>query len=164
MRTKMGRVRVVSLHRYHPFIRSLIIQYKDFGDTFLARIFMESFRSRAELFYRDYRIVCVPSTLGSLDKRGFDHVRLMASFLELRIVDGVLINNSNRKQKEQSKTERMKIGEHLELKDKTQILGAKILLVDDVMTTGSTVRACVDLLAPHVGKLVVLVVASVAKE
>lgn len=150
------------LHEYKNEIRTCILRYKDYGDQYLARIFLVPFRWRVFFFYHDYVVVSVPSNDERVALRGFDHAAMMASYLGLPLISGVLSNQSIVRQAEKSKTDRLLISDSMKLLDPALIRGKKVLVVDDVMTTGSTLMACCELIKPHCLGVVALCVANVS--
>ena len=86
-------------------------------------------------------------------------VRTAAEYEEGHIGRAILIDV---KQSDLNAEQRRHIGVHLRFVPGSKIKGKKILLVDDVFTTGSTMRACLGILRKHkAGKIVILAVAKV---
>lgn len=158
---KENGIPFLAIYPYGPEFQSLIYQYKGCGDIELSSCFLERVERFFRLRFRGYRLVYAPSHQNKIEERGFDHVPLM--FADLRLMTlHTFVKTEDMKQSSLSKSERRKVGKHIKLVDKKGIRGAKILLVDDIFTTGSTIRACLRLLLPlHPKKVFVLVMAKV---
>ncbi len=153
----------LAIYPYEQAYQSLLYQYKGCGDIELAPCFLERLAPFLRLRFHGYRIVYAPSHPAKVLERGFDHVPLLFESLHLPILHA-FAKTLDIKQSSQSKSERKKVGKYLQLADGKGIAGQKILLVDDVFTTGSTVRACIKLLRKrHPKKIAVLVLAKVPK-
>lgn len=152
---------VYALHPYSQFMKEIIVRYKDFGDIYLAKVFLESVGFGFRFLYKDYVVVCVPSSIGSVAKRGFDHTEIIAHQLNQTIISNVIENRSIKKQKTKTKHERTQIADFMYLLDASMITGKKVIVFDDVMASGSSMKACLDLLEPYASGLVGLVVAYV---
>ena len=94
-------------------------------------------------------VICfVPATATAYARRGFDHMELvakeLAAFLQLPVLD-VLARHNARDQRALGRKERA-----LNLAGTIEVLsdvhGLNVLLADDVITTGSSVRACAEAL------------------
>ncbi|MBQ7250517.1 MAG: ComF family protein [Bacilli bacterium] len=151
----------LAIYPYGPEFQSLIYQYKGCGDIELSTCFLERVERLFRLRFHGYRLVYAPSHRNKIEERGFDHVPLMFEGLKLTTLHA-FIKTEDMKQSNLSKSERKKVGKHIKLVNKKGIRGAKILLVDDIFTTGSTIRACLRLLLPLCPKKVfVLLMAKV---
>lgn len=136
-------------YEYRDEIKDAISRFKDLGDTYLAPLFFYPFNLRSFFFFHDYLIVCVPSTKKSLERRGFNHTELLAKTISIESVSNVLNHHGDLLQKEKSKRERMQISDDIVLGNVELLQGRKVLLLDDVCTTGSTLLACANLLKGH---------------
>ena len=152
---KIGKINSFALYRYDESMKSLIYQLKGCGDVELAGIYSFELRLR----YFGYTMVCLPSFEGDYQKRGFKHVDEMFSCLKLKKYD-CLYKSEHHKQSDQSFKERQEIKKYIFLEDGSDLSGKKILLVDDICTTGSTLKAAINLLEKcNPKKIEVLVVA-----
>ena len=88
-------------------------------------------------------MIPAPSSENSNKKRGFNHVEEMFKTLKLKMVK-CIHKTSEVKQADLTTKEREKISENLVIDD-VDLKGKKILLVDDVYTTGSTIKAMIKL-------------------
>lgn len=100
-------------------------------------------------------IVPVPSTRASLKQRGFNQTEALGSQiskeLNIKMAPHVLVRvKETPSQRECSREEREKnLLRAFDIRNKQNIQGKNILLVDDVFTTGSTSRECARTLLDH---------------
>ncbi len=145
---------------YAPFdyigiIRSIINNYKDganpWMDKYLARYLLDFFKPKN--IDADY-IAFVPSSTKAVKRRGFDHTKRIAKLLTygngIPIIDALECIELRKEQsslnllkRETNATKSFKIREGF---DKSTILGKKVILFDDIMTTGATVTTCASIL------------------
>lgn len=140
-------------------MRSVLYQYKGCGDYELRSVLVENVRFWLKLRFSSYTVVPVPSHQSHNERRGFNHVYSAFELLDLPMCDA-LIKTKDIKQASSTLTERKHVGEYLQLKDPKLVQGKRILLVDDVYTTGSTIRACIRLLQQAKAKEIRVVVLS----
>lgn len=139
----------------------MLYLYKGCGDIELSSVFLDRIRFLLKARYRGYTLVYVPSHSSHIEKRGFDHVPLIFLGIGKRICCPI-IKTDNVKQSDQNKNDRRKIGRYLKLVGGNDLRGQKILLVDDVCTTGSSLRSCIRLLRKlQPKKISILVLAKV---
>ncbi len=164
MTWKEKTVHCLAFYPYEEKIRELLYQFKGCYDVELAGVFFDYQRRYLSLRFRGYVIVPIPSSSSSNEARGFNHVIEMAKSIGLPILP-LLKKNCDFKQSDLSLEERKKVGDNLSLISKKSLEGKKILLLDDVYTTGSTIRACLNLLSSlKPTKLRVLVMAKTKKK
>ena len=97
-----------------------------------------------------------PSSKETDKERGYNHVVEMFKTLHLKM-NCCVHKTKDMKQSDLKASERHKIKEFLEIDD-VDFSKKKILIVDDVYTTGSTVKAMIDLIkTKHPKKIKVLV-------
>lgn len=160
---KIGSVKINILYEYNDFFRSTLYQYKGCGDIELAPIFLDYHRAFLQIKYCGYLLIPAPSHALHDEERGFSHIKRIVDCLKLPTISAIE-KVINRKQSDLKREERMKVGEILRWKDNYSIRNKKILIVDDVMTTGSTIKACVNLVKQQKPKRIeVLVLAKVNK-
>ncbi len=145
---KEGNVPCTALYFYNHTIRTMLYQFKGCGDYELKDAFFAYPRYLLRTIYRGYTIVPAPSSRSHNEKRGFNQVVAMCECLGLPLLD-CLEKTVDAKQSDLSAKERAKIGKYLIYRGPKSLSKRKILLVDDVFTTGSTARGCLKLLAAH---------------
>lgn len=111
-------------------------------------IMMAEVVKKEEKFWPIDIIIPVPISKGNLKLRGFNQAELLAAkiskILKKKMDSKILIRiKETPSQRELSRAEREKnLLFAFEIKDKSKICRKNILLVDDVYTTGSTIREC----------------------
>lgn len=135
----------ISIYEYNAFIRELIYRYKGGKDYELKDVFLASYNKLLRFIYRDYVLVPVPSHIKADEERGFSHVQEIFFSLGMPLVIAAkkisLSKQSNRRffERKQIKNELIPTDDLTKLKDK------KVLIVDDIMTTGFTLQAMINI-------------------
>lgn len=137
--------KALSFYYYDPDIRALLYQLKGCFDYELAKSFLDRFFKELKLYYVGYIIVPIPSYKEDDEKREFNHVVEIFKHIGLPMKK-ILVKTSHFKQAEHNKRDRKEINKYLVIDGKQNIRNAKILLVDDVYTTGSTMKAAIHLI------------------
>ena len=148
----------LAIYEYDDFIRSLIYQFKTNLDIALGPIFLERYL-HLKYFYLGYKIALAPSHVSHDLERGFRPVEEIFKVLGLPLIDPFIKTNKV-KQVELGVEERKEVSKYIKLKENFNLKNQTILLVDDIMTTGSTLKAMVEILKEeNVKKIKILVVA-----
>lgn len=145
------------LSHYTETIKSLIYHFKGLGDIELSSVFFERTAKVLHHYFRSYVLIPVPSSKEGNEKRGFNHVVEMFKPLNLPIIH-CLKKIKDIKQADLSKEERMKVKNNLMVVNGEQITGKKLLIIDDIKTTGSSLLASKELLLPFSPKKVLSLV------
>lgn len=134
---------------YHDLSRDLVRKYK-FGHQRAAAIVISKMMSETFLRYGEsinlknsnYLIVPVPTATSRVRRRGFDHSVLLAKHLGRQLgLDWAqaLGRLGQGSQVGTGRTERLKQSSgHYFVRSPRQVNGQKVLLIDDVITTGGT--------------------------
>lgn len=138
-------VKGMSLFNYDNNMKNLIYQYKGCYDFELFSVFLEQYSTYFHYLYKGYYIVPIPSNERDDTRRQFNHVVEAFSILNLPMLK-VLYKSEEYKQSEQHKADRIKIFDILKLSDLEIIKNKKILIVDDIVTTGSSIKAAIALI------------------
>ncbi len=162
-RSKFGIDGIMSAISYKGIVKRLLYQFKYppyLSDLkgILGRLFYEAIVQQ-EVFVtyiseKYTLIIPVPLHPARLRKRGYNQAELLGRELSMRLkiqlVDNVLIRTKQTKpQFELKKEERIKniLGAfQISTKFTTKIKGKNIVLVDDITTTGATLRECAKIL------------------
>ena len=156
-RWKEGEVDCLALYDYNEAVRSTLYQFKGVGDIELASVFFAYPLPILRWLYHGYTLVPAPSSPSHNEARGFNQVVEMGKVLGLPILQA-LVKDEGAKQTDLSAEERTVVGKMIHLSSTKAVKGKKILLLDDVFTTGSTARACLRLLLKAGAKKVRLLV------
>lgn len=138
------------LYTYEGYFKSMLLQYKEGGDEALAPVFLGAYAPYLAWRYRHYSLVCLPSTQKKLQERGFEHVALMCQKLGLKRKKIAL--KKELCQAGKNRNQRLAMRHNFCLADEYQKT-EKILLVDDVLTSGSSLLGARELLSPWVKKV-----------
>ena len=142
---KIDEIPAIAIYDYTERIQSLLYQFKGCFDIEIAPVFLERFCAELKYLFHEYIMVPIPSFKDDDDDREFNHVEEMFKFLKLKSMK-LLIKTGSFKQALNSFEKRKQIEKYLSLKEKPSLVNKKILLVDDVYTTGSTMRAAIKLI------------------
>ncbi len=155
-KSKIKRVKefdgVLSYGYYNGGLKKLILDFK-YNKNFVAGSILVDFlcdmiiENKIDIDY----IVYIPSSKRAIKNRGFNQCEYLAKEinkkLDISICKDIIKNKYIKEQKLLSKEERYKnIKGAFSLKTDKNIKNKKILLIDDVMTTGATLYECEKLL------------------
>ena len=149
----------LSIYEYDDNIKSLLYQFKGCYDIELAPIFLNRYKRELNLMYKDYVIVPVPSFKKDDEARGFNHVVEIYKIINLPILN-IIDKTSNFKQAKNKRALRKDIGKFFRLNKHEMIMNKKVLIVDDVCTTGSTLKAIIRLVKTAKPKKIKILVMS----
>jgi len=111
----------------------------------ISRLMLETNRNYSSEDGLDYLVVPIPTATKRVRERGFDHSALLAKKIaqELRLeYRSVLARLGQTRQVGAKRSDRLKqMDSKFRVKRSASVLGRKILLIDDVVTTGSTLNA-----------------------
>lgn len=142
---------IMYIFKYEGQIRKLIIDYKFNEKSYIYLTFINFLLKNKKIFenIKNYdTIIPVPISKKRLKTRGYNQSLLLATEIaeqtNLELVNNCLIKTKNIiEQSKLNKEDRRKnIQGVYELKNKKIIEDKKILLIDDIYTTGSTVNEC----------------------
>lgn len=157
-----------SVFNYQDTIGGVIQNFKYNNCRYLSKYFAEELYKIyiKEKFECDY-ITFVPMSEQRLNERGYNQAELLAE--EFSMLSGLEVLSVINKVKETERQAKLTMKERLKNLnssfkiDKKLVKGKKILLIDDVLTTGATVETISKLLkTAKASKVIVLTVASVS--
>lgn len=151
------------LYFYNNFFQSLLFQYKGQYDYALKDAFLCLFHDELKNQYQDYIIVVAPSSHEDNLKRGFAPMETIAHTISSQVFNG-LYKKEKYKQSDLRYEERKKVKDKIGIKNGSILKGKKVLIMDDVITSGSTLFACLSLVAMFEPKCIELLVLSTRKK
>ncbi|HHY21711.1 MAG TPA: ComF family protein [Bacilli bacterium] len=141
-----------SLFRYNDFMKELIARFKYRGDTILATVFQERLRQMYQKeFSQKAYIVPIPLSKERLLERGFNQAEILAQMLG-KPIPFLLAQHRTEKQSKKNRSKRLNVGKsifYLENRLQSQLIHADIIIIDDIYTTGTTIRQAAKLLLLH---------------
>ncbi len=133
------------LFEYNDFFRALLYRYKGQGDLALSTLFLVNDLKQLKRKYRGYTIVVVPSSAQDNFRRGFAFLPWIFQPLKLPMISPFY---KQIEYKQSSSKNRLDIQNVICLKKHIYLKNKKLLIVDDVMTSGNTLKTCIKLLEP----------------
>ena len=156
---KVGHYKALAIYEYDERIKKLLYQFKGCFDIEIFDVFLSRFARELRLMYFDYIMVPIPSYKEDDEIREFNHVEEMFKVLKLK-TERVLEKTEKIKQANLSFKQRKEIKNFLRITNGDVIRNKKILLVDDVYTTGSTMSAAISLIEQYHPKRIEILVMS----
>lgn len=154
----------LNIYEYDEFGQNLLYRYKGCFDYELKTIFLNRFRIYLLPRYLNYYIVPVPSHPLDDEERGFNHAVEIFKNLPLKTIK-CIVKTQRVKQSSLNVFERKNVDGRFKIIHGEQIKNKRILVVDDVMTTGETLRNIIHLLKEyHPKKIKILVIYKVNKK
>lgn len=146
---------------YNSAFSSALIQYKECGDEALRDIFLYEVRNELRRKYHGYTFLRMPSTETKRNQRGFDHLEEMLKITGIRS-EAPFYKIHDFTQKQSGKTERARMETDIGVREGYRF-AEKIVLFDDVITTGSTIRGALACIPVHSVKVRIAACAANAK-
>ena len=141
-------VEVISFVEYDENISRLMILYKEHCDEALAPIFFNRWKRHIVKKYKGYICIPLPSSSEKVTQRGFHHLHRMIESIDLEMAD-VLVKSKNVKQARLSKEDRKHIDMIFEIRKDIEFSFENVVLMDDVCTTGASLKAAIARLRPY---------------
>ena len=151
MQNKKNYDELISFFNYNGIIRNNILNYKFKEKPFLAKTFVKFLSKQEKAFeiIKSYdKIIPVPISKKRFKERGYNQSKLIAkeisNYIKIDVVENCLYKTKDIiEQSKLNKEERIKNVQGVyELKNMQILKRKKILLIDDIYTTGSTVNEC----------------------
>ena len=143
------------LYYYDDFFRNLLYRYKGVGDYVLKDAFITYNLNQLKKKYKGYKIVLAPSNADVEKIRGFCHLEKIFESMGLEIIK-CFRKVKTWKQSDKNLKEREKIQKVIKI-DNWLLEGVKkVLLVDDVLTSGSTIKTMISQIPSNISKKVLV--------
>ena len=142
----------IHIFEYKGTIRKLILNYKFNDKSYLYKTFCEFIVKNEKTFdfIKSYDIIIpVPIHKKRMRKRGYNQSELIAKELAKKVkikcyTDILLKVKNNRMQSTLTKKEREENAKNVyKLKNEEKIYNKKVLIFDDIYTTGATITSCI---------------------
>ena len=140
---RVSGYKALAVYHYDEKIQSLIYQLKGCFDIEIADVFLSRYKDELNLMFHNFVMIPVPSYYKDDLKREFNHVVEIFKILKLPMLK-ILRKTKGVKQANSTSKQRKDISKYLTIKN-SDLSGKKVLIVDDVYTTGSTMKATIKL-------------------
>ena len=107
-------------------------------------IFLNLFIKELKIYFSGYKVIPIPSYKKDDELRGFNHVVEVFKMIGLDVLQ-IIEKTEHFKQAEKSAKERQSIKKYLQLNTEKSLKKDRVLIVDDIYTTGSTMKAAINL-------------------
>ena len=154
---KLDGIKGLAIYEYDQTIKELLFKFKGCYDIELKDVFLDRYINYLRLKYYGFEMVPIPSYYLDDQTRGFNHVKNIFNRLKLPMLK-IIKKTKKEKQANKNKKEREQVIKILEAEGLEKVRNKKILLVDDVMTTGSSLRAALSLIKPGKPKKIEILV------
>ena len=142
---KVDKYPAMSIYDYDQKIQSTLYQFKGCYDIEIGDIFLDRYKRELRFLYDGYVMVPIPSFKEEDEAREFNHVEEMFKIMKLPIVHAI-VKTKKVKQASSDFKKRQLIAKALELIEGANLKNKKVLIVDDVYTSGATMSAAVKLI------------------
>lgn len=151
-------VKGMNIFWYNETVKEMLYKFKGCKDFELKDAFLDYYSDYIHRKYRSYTLIPAPSSENAIKERGFEQVIEMFSKVKLPMMACIHKTNNIQqhtlKSKERSENTKDMVIDDINLK------GKKILIIDDVFTTGSTVKTMISLIkSKNPKKIEILVMA-----
>lgn len=138
-----------SIFSYNSFMKDTMTLFKYRGDYELIKVFREDVLKALQPF-KDFTFVPIPLSEERFLERGFNQAEAIVNLTGETVVD-ILERVHSEKQSKRSKRERLFSENPFKIKDDPP---NKVMLIDDLYTTGTTLRQAAQLLLESGAKVV----------
>lgn len=156
---KVDHYKALAIYEYSDYIKNLIYLYKGCSDYEMREVFLNLYYKELKILYSGYIVIPIPSFKEDDEIKGFNHVIEAFNYLGLKMMS-IIVKTAHHKQAERGAKKRKEINKFLALSESPDLSNKKILLVDDIYTTGSTMRSAINLIEKlHPKEIKILVLA-----
>ncbi len=154
---EINGVKVYSQYIYEGEVRLALLRYKESLDKLMSGVFLHPYWAYK---FKNYCIVLVPSTASAIKKRGFHHLRFIAKASGFKnIAEDTLIHTGEKEQAMKEFADRHSVQSEIKIQNTDFIKNKKVLILDDIVTSGETLNTCINLVKAHTDCVCVITVA-----
>lgn len=128
----------VSLFSYNDFLKDLIARFKYRGDYALVEVFADGLQEKIKELSYDL-VTTIPLSKERLYERGFNQAEAIVTSAGMETIK-LLSKTHSEKQSKKTRRERLHMNQIFSKDGTTDIKDKSILIVDDIYTTGATIR------------------------
>lgn len=148
--------------RYSGALKEAFTRYKFKGEVWMGKRFGKLLYESFGAWFREYSYISyVPVSRDRFRKRGFDQCREMtAEISKLSGIETLRLLEADSGRQKQSRLGFVQRSSNASGKfrvngdgNREKVAGRKILLIDDILTTGATLRECAELIVDELGAL-----------
>ena len=152
------KVKKIFIYRYDDIVRKLLVNYKFNDASYLADTFAYLIKNNKKIYdiLKTYDIILpVPLHKKRKLERGYNQTELIARKLGLNYKNNCLIKVKNIKPQSQNDVEkrRTEIKNVFKLQNIEILKNKKVLILDDIYTTGSTADECIKTVSTATNKI-----------
>lgn len=143
-------ISVYSCFHYDDIARQLVLSYKDSDKPYISEYMAKFIRDKyIEKGLNSDGIVFVPSSTKKINRRGYDALKQVAKhlsdLLNIPVISALKKKNVDTDLTKVAKEKRAEMVAGTFYLDNSSCLeGKNILLIDDIITTGATLRECIE--------------------
>lgn len=145
----IGPIKVETFYDYDSLFKSLLIQYKECLDEALKDVFLYTLKDYIKYKYHGYKIVFIPSSKTKIEKRGFNHLEEIFRGVKLTKASGLKMKEELIQEGKNSFQRKAMADNYLYEGDVLD----EVLIVDDVLTTGSSMLGAYNAIKPYANKV-----------
>ena len=142
------KVQKIFIYRYDGIIRKMLVNYKFNDASYLADTFAYLIKNNKKIYdiLKTYDIILpVPLHRKRKLERGYNQTELIARKLGIKYETNCLVKTKNIKKqsKNDDKKRKTEIKDVFKIQNIAKIKNKKVLILDDIYTTGATANECI---------------------
>lgn len=141
-------ISVYAYYLYNDFMENLLFQYKESRDIALAPVFLNAIHQDFIDRFRHATLVPMPSSDAKTKERGFVPLLKMLENEKVAICDCLMKKGAYKQSRQRGKS-RENIREMMQFKEEVPLPKGRIILFDDVLTSGNTLKTARRLFLQH---------------